>query len=174
MPMRWRPFVHTLTGLFALVLSACSLGPAETVVFYEGRFQATKPASWAMLDELNDAADLQMGNQLKEAYCLILTESKQDFAEDMTLAAFSTRTRSDLIDSLTDVQSSGPQQISSNGNPAIRYDFTGTIDSVRIRYWHIVVDTGEDFHQVVLWSLPSKFEGNREDFESVLASLKQI
>ncbi len=172
--MSRRMIVRYLTGLLVLLLAACSMGPAETVVFNDGRFQVTRPASWVLLDELNDAADLQMGNKLKEAYGLILSESKQDFAEQMTLAAFSERTRTDLLDSLTDVQLSGPQQISSNGSPAIRYDFTGTIDSVRIRYWHVVVDTGDDFHQVVLWSLPSRFEGNRADFESVLATLKQI
>lgn len=127
-----------------------------------------------MLSDLNDEADLQMGNLLKEAYCTVLTESKEDFADDFSLAELGEITRGSLLSSIEDASSEGPEEMSLNGQPAIRYELAGTVDNVKVRYWHVVVDSESHFHQVILWSLPSKFEGNRSDFEAVLSSLTKL
>lgn len=173
--MEARKSAALVAGL-ALVLGSCSIGssPPKEVQFLDGQFSMMKPGSWSMLSNLNDKADLQMGNPFREAYCTVLTESKEDFRDDFSLEEFGEITRGTLLSSVQDASSDGPESLDVNGQRAIRYELAGSVDNVKVRYWHIVVDADSHFHQVILWSLPSKFEGNRSDFEMVLGSLKKV
>lgn len=171
--MKSKPAIALVIGA-VLVLWSCTK-PAPTVVeFFDGHFSAMKPGSWSMLTDLNDEADLQMGNKLKEAYCVVLTESKDDFAEGYSLEEFGEVTRQGLLSSLADATVEGPESMTLNDQAAIRYELVGTVDRVKIKYWHVVVDSESHFNQVLLWSLPSRFDRNRGDFEAVLSSLKKL
>ncbi len=167
-----RARILSLPLLLAAALVGCRDSAPVTTAFLEGRFEILRPASWSLLSDLNDAADLQMGNLFREAYCMVLSEARMDFSDDMTLAAFSDRTREILLGSLEDARTEGPETLVLGGQPALRYVLQGSVDRVRIRYWHVAIATPTHFHQVVLWSLPSRFERNRADFEAVLASLR--
>ena len=158
--------------VFSLSMAACAQSKPETVSFMDGQFEALKPASWSMLSDLNDKADLQMGNRFKEAYCTVLTEARIDFAEGLSLAEFSEITRKFLVDSLEDLQQTGPENLTLSGQPAIKYDLIGTINRTRIHYWHVSIETPTHYHQVILWSLPSRFKANQKDFEAVLNSIR--
>ncbi|MEM7565144.1 MAG: hypothetical protein AAF353_19195 [Pseudomonadota bacterium] len=146
---------------------------AEPVVFLNGAFSVVKPASWLTMDDLNDEADLQMGNIFKEAYVIVLTESKQDF-ENIGLHEHSDLTRSGVKEVLKNYQESPPENFDIGGYPALRYQLSGSIDSLKIVYWHVTIETNDHFHQMLLWSLPSKFDGNKADFSAVIQSFKVL
>lgn len=155
-------------AVLLLALGSCATeGTAETVEFLDGRFSVTRPADWP---GLNDEADLEMGNARTEAYCLILSEPKSDFADDLTLAEYSDITREMMMSSLENGSEDGPERMTVNGDPGLRYVLNGTVERIRIKYWHVAVDTGDHFHQVILWSLPSRFDEHVADFEAVLDS----
>jgi hypothetical protein len=96
-----------------------------------------------------------------------------DLAEELSLGEFSDIVRSGLIEALTNPSVSEPEALTLGGQPAIRYEIVGVIDNVKIRYWHVSMESEGHFHQVILWSLPSKFEKNRPDFEAVLQSIRK-
>jgi hypothetical protein len=156
-----------------LILGCFSAEP-ETIQFFEGQFQALKPASWSMQSNLNDVADLQMGNRFKDVYCTVLTEAKVDFADDLSVETFSDLTRKMLTESLSDLTETGPKMLEYSGQPAVLYELVGSIDNTRIKYWHVSIESPTHFHQVVLWSLPSKFDANKTDFEAVLHSIRAV
>ncbi len=146
---------------------------AEEVNFLNGSFSVIKPASWSKMDDLNNEADLQMGNYSKEAYAVILTESKLDF-DEITMQGHSDLTRVFLEESLENYQASEPEVINVGNFQALRYRLSGSFDGIKIVYWHVTLETKDHFHQVLLWSLPSKFSDNEADFNSVIQSFKVI
>ena len=143
---------------------------AEKVEFLDGQFYTLKPASWSILDDLNDEADLQMGNLSQEAYCIIISESKIDYESDFTLEEYSELASSFILEAIANPSLSEAENMILNGQSAIKYDLAGSIDGIRVRYWHVSIDTESHFHQVILWSLPSKFDRNKADYEAVLNS----
>lgn len=183
-----------LMSLFSLTLIACggsketethskkdrkatitkSLGLNKTgkmVTFYEDQFSILKPKKWRMMNDLNEEADLQMGNVRKEAYAIVLTESKMDF-EDASLQDYSDLTRGFLSENLKKHEESAPEKLTINGYPAIKYSITGNIDFIKLKYWHVSIEAGDHFHQIVMWSLNSKFEKNQATYNKVIQSFK--
>jgi hypothetical protein len=47
------------------------------------------------------------------------------------------------------------------------------VDNTRIRYWHICVGGKKYFHQLVLWSLPSKFDANKAAFDRIIKAYRE-
>lgn len=140
--------------------------------FLNKSYSVKTPKSWSVMNDLNDEADLQMGNLYDEAYMVILSENKLDFA-DMTLQGHSDLTRSLIKESLTNYQESEAEHTITSGKyPVIRYQVEGSIDKINVVYWHATVETKEHYHQMLLWSLKSKFMDNKADFASVIRSLE--
>ena len=142
---------------------------SEVVSFLDGQFSTIKPASWSIRQDLHDYADLQMGNLSKGAYCIVMSESKIDYDDNYTLDDYSKLTSNFIIENIPQPSVSA-ENLVINGNSAIRTEIIGSVDGIKIRYWHISIDTKSHFHQLVLWSVPSYFEANRADYEAVLNS----
>ena len=162
-----------LTAMFSLI--ACDLfsKKPQRIEFLDNSFAVMKPVSWSLRDDLNDVADLQMGNLLKEAYAIIISESKMDF-EDLSLQGHSDITRSMLREGLDNYNESGPEYLDNNEFPMLRYRLTGTAEGVHITYWHVTIETAAYYHQMILWSLKSKFAKNKADFNAVIQSFEVI
>lgn len=143
----------------------------KIVPFYDDKFSILKPKKWRLMNSLNDAADLQMGNLLKEAYTIVLTEPKIDF-DDTSLQDYSDLTRGFLSESLKNYEESAPENITINGYPAVKYTLTGSIEFIKLKYWHVSIDAKDHFHQVILWSLNSKFKKNEATYNKVIKSFK--
>jgi hypothetical protein len=148
-------------------------GEAETLTFYDGQFTAHKPDGWTILDDLNDQADLGMGNYLREAYALFLTEPKTDFDEGMTYQTHSDITRGSMESMVVGFEETEPKAVvTSAGHEGVSYEIRGSVDGIQIVYLHVTVETDDHIHQILQWSLPSKFTKNLEDYNAVWMSLK--
>ena len=165
----------TLVILVLLGFIACDLLPSQPkrVEFLDQSFAVTMPASWSLRSDLNQVADLQMGNPLKEAYTIIISENKMDF-DDIKLEEHSDITRSMIRQGLKNYHESDPEVIDIGGNRALRYRLTGSVDGLNIVYWHVTIETENHYHQMLLWSLKSKFAKNEADFDSVIQSFEAI
>lgn len=139
--------------------------------FYEDQFSILKPKKWHTMDNLNDDADIQMGNLKDKAYAIVLTESKIDF-DDANVQEYSDFSRNFLSESLKKYEESEPQNITINDYPAIKYIITGRIGFIKLKYWHVSIDTRDHFHQIIVWGLHSKFEKNQAIYEKVINSFK--
>jgi len=83
-------------------------------------------------------------------------------------------TRSMIGHNLKNYRESDQEVLDIGGNPALRYRLTGSVDGLNIVYWHITIETENHYHQMLMWSLKSKFAQNQDDFESVLQSFAEI
>ena len=142
---------------------------SEVVDFLDGQFSTIKPASWSIRKDLHDYADLQMGNLSKEAYCVVMSEPKMDYDDYYSLKDYSELTSGFIIEGIPN-PSVSEENLSINGHSAVKTEIRGSIDGIKIRYWHVSIETDSHFHQLVLWSVPSYFEKNKADYEMVLNS----
>ncbi len=163
---------------FILILAVFFSGPAacdllsnepKKVDFLDNAFSVVMPAHWSVRDDLNDEADLQMGNSLKEAYAIILSESKMDF-DNLSMEERSDITRSMIAESLSNYQESKPEYLDNGDIRTLRYRLEGTIDGINVVYWHVTLETADHFHQMLLWSLKSKFAKNEDDYSALIGS----
>jgi hypothetical protein len=148
-------------------------GEAETLTFYNGQVTAHKPDGRTILDDLNDQADLGMGNYIREAYALILTEPKTDFEDRMTYETHSDITRENMETMVSGLEETdGIFVTTAAGHEGVSYEIRGSVDGIDIVYLHVTVETDDHIHQILQWSLPSKYKKNLEDYNAVWKSLK--
>lgn len=140
-------------------------------VSVDGSVEIQCPEKWALID-LNDESDIEVGDNRNEDYVIVLSESKQDYAG--TLEEHSADTRAMLVSGLTGVQQDGPTALTINGNKAIQYKITATIDRVNIVYLHTSIESATKFHQVLGWTYASRFSKSESTLQSVVKSLKEI
>jgi len=74
---------------------------------------------------------------------------------------------------LKNCHESNQEFLDIGGNRAVRYRLTGTMDGLNIVYWHVTLETEDHYHQILLWSLKSKFSKNKADFDSVIQSFEE-
>ncbi len=58
-----------------------------------------------------------------------------------------------------------------NNIPVVIYRVSGSLNGTNIVYRHIFMQTDSLFVQVMGWSTPSNFEGNKADFDAIVANL---
>jgi len=171
-----RNIAVTATGLIltaalsVLVANAALAAEPRTATFLDDAFAVTIPESWTLRDDLNEVADLQMGDLRKEAYAIIISEDKQDF-NNVSLQGHSDLTRALIAKAVTNYRESEPEYLAGK-YPMLRYRLEGTVNDINIVYWHVTVETRTHYHQLLLWSLKSKFADNEADFNSVIRSFK--
>ncbi|GAA3443357.1 hypothetical protein [Planomonospora venezuelensis] len=143
----------------------------RTVTSTDGKSQLTIPADWETLSLLNEA-DVQVGNQAKEQYLMVITEDKASF--DLDLAGYGKLVIEQMQTKLTNTSAGEPQQLTINGAPAIQYELHGTAQGVRITYWVTLVQGAADFHQVLTWTLETKGEEHGPLLRDVTATFKDL
>ena len=167
----------SLISVMALLSSlvACDFLSKEPkrVEFLHESFSVLMPASWSLKSGLNDQADLQMGNLFKEAYTIIISENKMDF-DDISMEEHSNLTRSMLQSGLKGYQESSPEPLNMGNIQGLRYQLMGSMDGINLVYWHVTLETENHYHQMILWSLKSKFSDNVPDFDSVIHSFEAL
>lgn len=145
----------------------------QLIVSSDGEYQIQVPAGWKQITNLHEKADLQAADRLREMYIIVLSESKSDF-EEMSLDKHSQITIGNLLGRVTSSETSGPTALVINGNPAVQYVVSGTIDNLKITYLHTTVETAKSFNQILAWTLRSRFDQNRAELQNVIQSFKEV
>src|SRR5947207_5645240 len=99
------------SGLFAIALLvsavvACkqlqSLARPTVLTSPDGKFQLTVPAGWQERPSLHASASIKAANLRQETYVIVITDSKIDFASDITLDKFTDMTRRAMLSKVTE------------------------------------------------------------------------
>jgi len=158
-----------------LCLCACShRGPkTKDIISADGKFRITVPAGWDVEKDLNDAADLQASHRDSEMYIVVLSETKEDL-HDMTLEGHSKLTREALLKTVQDSSISGPTSVTVDGHPAVQYEIRGAVNHVNVVYLHTTVESPKYFHQILAWTVPSRFALNKTTLEQVTEKFHEM
>lgn len=177
----------SLIAVIVTMLSGCSIpglkGPGSTgtkpagneniIKATDGTSQIKAPRDWKADSGLNDKANLQASNRFKEQYLIVLSENREDFA-GIDLAKHSEITRGLLTKSLKNIKLEGPKELTINGAPAVQYVIYGEVSNLNAVYIHTTVETEKYFHQVLAWTLKSKFDDNKPVLEEVINSFQEL
>ena len=174
-----KSIICTLAILLVLAPIGCEFeGTEETssiVTADNGLSQIEIPDNWSERTDLNDEADIQVAYLRKEMYIIVMSEDKQDFEDSFTAESYSELTREFITDGLTSLEiSDTAEELEIDGHSALQYEIRGTMDGIKIAYLHITVDGDQAFHQIIAWTLPSKWDTNRPILESVINSFQEL
>jgi hypothetical protein len=163
--------------LLPLTTSGCfaqESNPAATTTINatDNSSQVSVPNGWKSDPQLHDTAQLQVSNRASEEYLIVLSESKEDF-QNMTLEKHSETTRATFLKSLTGPTVSEPATLTINGLPAVQYEIHGSINNLNVIYLHTTIESAKNFHQLIAWTLRSRFEKNKTDLQQVISSFKE-
>jgi hypothetical protein len=149
-------------------------GPAtRKLISADGRFEITVPGAWKEEKSLNDSADLQASYRPSEMYFVVLSEPKTDL-DEMTLEGHSKLTRQALIDGVKKPQVSPPFAMKIGDMAALQYEIRGSMDGVNIVYLHTTAESPNYFHQILTWTVPSRFEKNKPTLQKVAENFREV
>ena len=166
-----------------MLMPACALldraggrgsGTPSVLTSPDGRFQLTVPGDWRKETELNQQATIQASNRVRETYVVLLSESKGDFTDEMTLERFTKATRDNMMAGVRSAESAEPTPTNISGNPALQYEIRGGVEGLNIVYLITTVETPEHYHQIITWTLPSRLEQHRPTLLEVTRSFKEL
>ncbi len=141
----------------------------------DGKIKASIPEGWTEDDLDNEDAAIQMSNEEESGYTLIIIEDKADYDASSKLADYQKIILDSMVDTLGGaeaVKKSEPANIKVNDYEAIQCDLQGFFEGMSVKYLITCIDGENNYVQVVSWSSPGKFDSNREDFNTVLNSIK--
>ena len=157
--------------IMVAALAGCSKPPKQ-VNSSAAVGEITAPGHWHETTILNDEANIQVCNERKEQYLIVLTEPKTDFQLSMSLEEFSNLTRQGLVDAYRG-KATHPQQIKINGRNAIQSEIRGTVDGVGVFYLHVCIEGKKHFHQILAWTTSALENKNRSVLESAIKTFKE-
>ena len=148
---------------------------ATTITSPDGLASIVLPSGWKQeqAQELHDQADLQASDRANEMYVIVMSENKEDF-RDMTAEKHSQFTRSALTEKLESPEVSAPAQVTTGGLTGTQYEIRGGVDNLNIAYLHTTVESPTHFHQILAWTLKSRFDKNRPVLDAVIQSFKEV
>jgi hypothetical protein len=162
--------------LLVLAVAGCKqlqgLGSPTVLKSPDGKFQLTVPAGWRENPSLNEKADIKAGNPIQEMYVVVITESKSDFTDDMTLSEYTNIVRDSMTSNLTSPNSSPPSAVTINGRSGLQYELQGAVKNVKLTYLVTTVETTDHYHQVITWTLQSHMDRNRATLHQVAGTFR--
>lgn len=163
------------TAIVAIVVFAslgCGKPDPTQVVSIDGNFEITVYENMKKTNELNDEADIQAANEFKELYVIVLSEPKTDFMIGFTLSDYADLQYDPFVTNVG-APLANPATIKTDaGHKALQYEVHGASDGNKIGFLVTFVDTGSHFHQVLTWTLESRYSTYRETLGKIATSLK--
>ncbi len=136
--------------------------------------QITLPLGWQPEESLNALATLQASKRWNELYVIAHSFDKENFA-DIGLQEYSDLFVELFQENLMNPEVSGPTEVTTiNGYPAVQHEVRGTVNNLNIVYLHTIIETPENFHEVVAWTSPSRFDDYRAELQQVVQSFQEV
>lgn len=146
---------------------------AKAAVSDDGWVSVEIPGRWTTLTELPENATLRVGNKFKEEYLMLISERKIDF--EGALEIYAEVTTSAMSKKLGANPEIGPIEDTMVGRfHAKRRRMAGKVSNLRIVYLHYSIESPEGFHQLIMWTLPSKERTAWPVFEKVAGSFAVV
>lgn len=180
-------------SLISFIVSSCFLNGvigdaknAELVpVIIRNEYSMDIPSYMTKSTELNDDASLQFRGILREAYVIVIDESKQEFVDflaaeemyDSTLSIVSNYAKTQLdntTSSMNVISRKTPVRMKINGLNAVKAEIDGVVDGIPepISYFVTFVESSEKLYMIMAWTLKEEKEGYRETFEKMAKTFK--
>lgn len=139
-----------LCSLVLATLLACKRSGSDVEVeATDHRSKMRVPSSWSAQSDLNEKADLQLGNRLKQEYLIVLTEAKEDFAS-MDAERLLEHHVSKLESGVTSPLRVSLPTTTLGAYPARQMELHATVNNLNIIYLVTAVEGPKYFHGIIV------------------------
>lgn len=150
------------------------LTPNQWAIADDGVSKIRVPRNWNRLPELNDVASLQYGLPRQEQYVIVISEPRADFSAGMDLYSYNDSIMEQyFMTAIDNVNIKLLGDIDLNGLKGVKYEIRGSVNNVNIVYLYTALEGKDHFHQVLFWTLPTKWSEAQPIYESALSSFTE-
>ncbi|NJN49913.1 MAG: hypothetical protein HC798_00505 [Polaribacter sp.] len=171
-----KKIIRTLAAVLFILVSTVGMAQEFTAKKGGNCFTLDLPSYLQQTFDLNDVAILQYSNLVKEAYVIVIEDSKaelnslnmtfesakefmQDFTKDYQLEA-TNRTATDII------------EFEANNYKHAQTEFTWDSEDGSIYMMVTIVETKGNFYKIMCWTLLENKDLLRDDYLTISKSLK--
>lgn len=139
--------------------ASASASPTRAFTSRDGVVSIVAPSGWKLLggDDLSPAVDLGVCSAAEDVLLFNVNEAASDFEEELTVAAYAELVqklyRQNMKATFRDAE-----PIELAGYPAMRFPFEGAYEGIRLRGFLFALRSPQNFHHVVLATIPSEYE----------------
>jgi len=127
----------------------------------DGKIWVTVTGMWTKMPELNKQASLQVGYKSKEMYLIVITDAKADVT-DLTLEKHHQLTRDRMLQKMKNASATELVPLTIDGHAALQDEISGTEKGTNVVFLHTTVDDGDQFQQILAWTLKSRWQQQHE------------
>jgi hypothetical protein len=146
-------------------------GSTQVIASAEGTERILAPRNWRPLPDLNEAASVAAGNKLAEEYLIVLSENKADLA-DSSLEKHHHQSGNHMLSTLKDGSATATTSLTIDGHPALQDELRGVSENTIIVFLHTTVDDGKYIHQILAWTLKSRWDSKKSRLQEVTRSFR--
>lgn len=139
-------------------------------------FYASVPDYMQETRGLNDAATFQFQSEIKQAYTMIIDDSKAGLLSvgiGFASPELYYRSIEGFYLNEGDAPASSVQRLTINGKQAVQAQLTRRFDSVDLAYLITIVETDGYFYQIVSWTTTENSSSLLNDFKKIASSLHE-
>lgn len=140
----------------------------------DGKTQITVHSDWKEEKELNAAANIQVANRVQEKYAVVISESTADFSKDIKVGEFADLMKNNMVQNITDASVTDMTDMTINGMPAKYFEIQGEVNKIKVKYLIAAVKGKAGLHQIITWTLNSKYDQNKEELKKAIQSFMEI
>ena len=137
----------------------------------DGKLKVTTSGFWVQRTDLNKRASLQASRKDKDLHLIVITDPKSSLP-DMTLEQHHQTTRDRMLKEMTNSSATAPTSVTIDGHPALQDEISGTEKGAILTFIHTTVDDDESFHQILAWTLKSRFLANKSELSKITNSFR--
>ena len=146
---------------------------SKTFTSTDGVIELTAPENWEEIEDLNSAANIQIGDLTLEQYTITITENAADFADSFGLREYYDAIIPPMQQNITNAEVSDIKEIKIGGNDAIQFHLSGEVNSIKVTYLITVIKSEDYFHQIISWTLQSMYSDYEDLYKSIADSLTE-
>ncbi|MEM6785894.1 MAG: hypothetical protein AAF715_00120 [Myxococcota bacterium] len=140
----------------------------------DGTGQVRLPKGWAAIPDLNDEASIQVGNALREEYLIVLSESREDFGPAFDLEKFAEVCLEGMGNNIGDLERGRFEETKIGGRDALLVEVRAVVDNLNVVYLVGYIEGAEMYHQLLTWTLKSKFNQNEGRLRGAIESFREL
>jgi hypothetical protein len=137
----------------------------------DNKSKITVSGFWVKRTDLNQKASLQAADKHKEMYLMVISEPKST-VPNMTLEQHHQLTRDHMLQKMKNSSSTPPTSTSIDDHPALQDELSGTENGSDIVFLHTTVDNGDNFDQILAWTLKSRWHAEQKELRDATQSFK--
>ena len=141
----------------------------QQIASEDGKLSVTASGFWVKMPNLNKRATLQVGYKDNEMYLIVITAPKST-VPNMTLEQHHRLTRDHGLQKMKNSSATQPVSMSVDNHPALQDQLSGTDNGSNVVFLHTTVDDGDNFHQILAWTLKSRWQKQNEQLREATNS----